>query len=90
MSKTHVICSALTSIRIGMDGLLAGFLQEMAAAIAIEQLTLRSLAGQAEQLCGDMDFTDKAIIQNKVDNLTKDLVELQSRLENKQKDLESR
>ena len=51
---------------------------------------MRSLTSLAEQLCIDMEYTDRAIIENKVDNLRKDIRELQSKLENRQKDLENR
>ena len=53
-------------------------------------MIVRTLSGEAEQLCCGMEETDKAIIQNKVASLRKDLQQLRNKLEAQQKDIESR
>ena len=64
--------------------------QRMAAVLNSQQIALHSLSELAEQLCANMDEADKAIIRNKVENLRKDLYQLQNGLGVRQRDLESR
>lgn len=62
----------------------------MAADLTTSQIELRSISGLAEQLCADMEPTDKSIMRERVDQLRKKLHGLQADMGEKQRDLEKR
>lgn len=64
--------------------------QQTAAELRSSQIELRSISGLAEQLCGDMDLIDRAVIREKVENLRKILHGLQAGIGDRQRDLERR